>query len=81
MADIQFEGEQEFARPAVTRESGGLIALVQKWGFAKDNHQAEYVLLGIAVVAVIAAIFVFSMSGSSAPPPALNIDGTYPAPL
>lgn len=83
MADIQFDTEQEYARQSVQQsESSGLTGLVQKWGLAKDNQQANYVLLGIAIGAFFFTILVFMFSGPDkstssqySPPPGVIIPG------
>ncbi|MDO8576306.1 MAG: hypothetical protein Q7R90_03255 [bacterium] len=57
MADIQFETEQEYTRPVEVGGPQGLVGLVQKLGLAKNDQQANHVLLGVAVIAVVLAIY------------------------
>lgn len=68
MAEIQFDEGPQYARP-VPREAepGAIVVLVQKWGLAKDPQQAQYVLLGVAVVTFFLTLGVlfFSSGGSS----------------
>lgn len=47
-------------------QSPGLVKLVIKLGIAKDERNANYVLIGIAVCAILLTIFVLknSFSGS-----------------
>lgn len=77
MADIQFDTEQEYARQSAQQsEPSGLTGLVQKWGLAKDNQQASYVLLGIAIAATITAIYIAipkSIDNSANPPPGAEL--------
>lgn len=57
--ESQFETEDNW-RPRPSSSRGGLTAWVQKAGFARDVRQAQYILLGVAVVAALIAIFIFS---------------------
>ena len=83
MADIEFQDEQMYAERPVAREKG-LTALVQKWGLAKDAKQAQYVLLGVAAIAIILAVIIPFVFGSplAAPLPSgtviVNTPGTPP---
>lgn len=90
MSDINFlENENEFAVHRKTaRETKSLTALLQKFGFAKDDQQARYILLGIATVSVLIAIFIFSQQFSSGGGPHISGEqarqlmqqGKYPMP-
>lgn len=64
MSDLQFDTEQEYAPSSAPEGPKGLNALVIRWGLAKDEKTARYVLLGSAVVFVALAILVpFLFSG------------------
>ena len=66
MAEIQFDNEQEFARPAAyTTQPRGMIALVMKWGLAKDEKSATRVLIGVAIGAVVLAFLAPMLLGTS----------------
>jgi hypothetical protein len=71
MADIQFEtNPNEFGAPP--REEGGwdLTGQIVSLGLAQTREQAEYVLIGVGLIALaIGAFFFFSGGGSSVPPP------------
>ena len=70
MANVSFEEERTYAaRPAVSVTSEGLSGLMKKLGLAKTDKEAEYILLGLAVVAVVTAIIVAIMAfgGGSTP--------------
>lgn len=71
MNDLRFDTEQnEFGTP--THSDGGLdlAGRMVSWGFASDRRQAEYVLLTIVVIAIIASFFAYRMfaGGGEAPP-------------
>ncbi len=70
MTDIQFDTENEFARPAAQSAGPkGLTKLVMKWGLAKDEKTAQYVLLGIAIVAILITLWLlFGQGGGSSAP-------------
>ncbi len=59
MSDVQFEESNFQGRfTPVSSQLPTLVRLVLKTGLVKDEKQANYVLIGIAVVAVISTIFV-----------------------
>jgi hypothetical protein len=59
MTEIQFEGEQEFpGRQAPERST--FVRLVLKTGIVQTKQAAEYVLLGIAIIAFAATFFIIS---------------------
>lgn len=65
MADVQFSEERTFVHTPIKSGSGMAAWLVRsKW--AKDDKQAECLLIGIAVVAFATMIFVL-MFGSLGP--------------
>ena len=64
MADLQFQ-EPQYAQTAMTVGPKGLLGLVIRAGLAKNERQASYLLLGVAVLALAAAVFVYLTSGST----------------
>lgn len=70
MGDMQFQtdDQNEFGR-APTSQGFDLTGMLMKWGVASSRQQAEYVLIGIGMMALAAAIFFFMSSGSGGPPP------------
>lgn len=55
---IHFEGEgAQYAPPLQSREYSAITGIVIKWGLAKDERSAGLVLLGVAIVAVIIALW------------------------
>jgi len=64
MEGIQFNDNEEVFKQSAPAESQGIVALVQKWGWAKDKRQANYILLGIAAIAIMATAFLL-FGGSS----------------
>lgn len=61
--DVQFEEEDAMITRAAydsLNEPKGLAKLVIKIGIAKDESQANYVLIGIMVAALLATLYVIS---------------------
>ena len=72
MNDIQFENQGEEYGPPPKRFAGfDMTALLLKWRVVSSRHNAEYVLMGVALVAVVLALFFFfhAVSAPSQPPP------------
>lgn len=74
MADVQFTDEQALVRTTQATKLPPLVGLVVRMGFAKDRRSAEYVLIGVALLALITTIGIWFFSGS-------NIDEDVPGPL
>lgn len=55
--------------------SGGMSAWLVRHRIAKDEEQAKYFMLGFAVVATIASLFMLFSGGSNSKPPAPLITG------
>ena len=70
MADLQFSEEQEFSRPVETQQQSLFIRLVYKTGLVHTERDAEYLLLGVAVIGILFTLFML-FSGGSAPKPAV----------
>lgn len=59
----------EFGRPPQQSMGADLTGKLIKWGFVSSRQEAQYVLGGIAVVAIILAIFLYrALSGGSSVP-------------
>jgi hypothetical protein len=61
--DVQFEEEDTMLTQhayASMNEPKGLVKLVMKLGLAKNEAGANYVLIGIMVLALIATMYVIS---------------------
>jgi hypothetical protein len=58
MENVQFN-EESIARsaPAAARQSKGMAGFLIKKGWARDDKGAQYILLGIAVVALVTSGF------------------------
>lgn len=68
--DLQLDEEQDFSRKAeVVEKPSVLVRTVLSTGFVQTKKQAEYVLLGIAGVCIIATILisVVFLRGSGTP--------------
>ncbi|OGG53671.1 hypothetical protein A3H16_01430 [Candidatus Kaiserbacteria bacterium RIFCSPLOWO2_12_FULL_53_8] len=71
MSEMQFEtdNQNEFGRPPSNSGGFNLTGKLVSWGLVSTEQEAQYVLVGISVLAlVVAAYFVFSGGGGSAPP-------------
>lgn len=64
MTGIQFNEEQEFARPAAMPEQSVFIRFVLKTGLAKTEQGATYLLLGIAIIGIVFTLFMLFSGGS-----------------
>ena len=63
MSDVQFDGEQWSRAPIGGNDKPkGLIGFVIKNGLAKDERQANIILIIFLVVAVAITIFIFFFS-------------------
>lgn len=73
MTNVSFEEETYQTRSKAVAPSGGLSALVQKLGLAKDAKGASYVLLIIAILSLAATVAVlastFNRKESASPLP------------
>ncbi len=57
---VRFEEEQPFTRPSLNKEKKSfLVSLVIKLHLAKDNSGAQKVLLVVAIIAIVAAVWLF----------------------
>lgn len=66
MSDIRFESPDDEFGPH-SRQGGGLDigAMLIRWGVASDRRKAEYILIGIAVSALVLGFFVYRVSLTS----------------
>lgn len=68
MKGIQFDNEGGFARTVNVNNKKSLTSFVQKLGIAKTERQAQYVLLGTTIIAIIVTIIIMIVSGGSSEP-------------
>ncbi|MFA5744993.1 MAG: hypothetical protein WC887_02160 [Candidatus Paceibacterota bacterium] len=75
MADIQFNKEQGFQRPMLEKQKSLFVRLIIATGIVSTERAADYILFGIAMLAIIFAFTIsyFVSSGPVAPPPASQI--------
>ncbi|MDO8576459.1 MAG: hypothetical protein Q7R90_04030 [bacterium] len=61
MGDLRFDSDQqeEFGRPAGSASGGDLTSKFIAWGIVSNRQQAEYVMIGLAILIVIVAFFVY----------------------
>ena len=72
MSDMQFDTpDNEFGRPPVAKEGMDISGALVKWGLVSSRTEAQYVLIGIAVLALVGAVFLYYRSGGSSVPPLL----------
>lgn len=71
MADMRFDtNPNEFGAPPQYSQGNDVTARLVQWGLAANRQQAEYILIGIAVVCLlVAGYFIFFSGGNAAPPP------------
>ena len=69
---IRFETDpNEFGRPPQAPAGTDITGKLMEWGVASTRQQAEYVLIAVAVVAIILAWFLYgALSGGSSVPSA-----------
>jgi hypothetical protein len=68
MVDVQFEEERNYTNTATpsyssVKKSGGITALLIKWGIAKNDSGAKVVMIGIIIVCVIISVLVITNTG------------------
>lgn len=61
MGDLRFDSDQqeEFGRPAGNTPGGDLTGKLIAWGVVSSRQQAEYVMIGLAVLIAVIAFFVY----------------------
>ena len=60
MGDLRFDTDQEeFARPVSPTSGTDFTGMLVTWGLVSNRQQAEYVMIGLAVVIAIIAFFVY----------------------
>ncbi len=64
MPDLQFNEDRQYQEPARSRAGESLFTrLVLATSIVSTDRQAEYVLLGFAIVAIIVSLFLLSRGG------------------
>ncbi|OGG78146.1 hypothetical protein A3F56_03645 [Candidatus Kaiserbacteria bacterium RIFCSPHIGHO2_12_FULL_55_13] len=66
MGDLRFDSDQqeEFGPPAARPSGSDLTGKLIAWGIVSNRQQAEYVMIGLAVLIAVIAFFVYrSTSG------------------
>ncbi len=69
MEGIQFDEPTYGMSTRRPQQNKGLTAWLLKKGIAKDRQQAQYILIGVAVVAVVVGFLFISQSGGEIPAP------------
>lgn len=73
MSDVQFEEEQGLGMPAGShfeiQTNPPLVSFVVHTGIARDPRQANYFLIGFAILASAVALFIFNTTGTQPPTP------------
>ncbi len=71
MEGIQFD-EPTYGTPYRPPQNRGLVNWLLKKGIAKDKQQAQYILVGVAVVAIVVGLFAFSSGNTNTIQPGVN---------
>ena len=68
---VQFENQgEEFGRPPQASSGFDLTGKLVQWGLVSNATEAQYALIGLAVIALlIAGFFLFGFGGGSNIPP------------
>lgn len=63
MADVQFDSDQtnEFGKPP--QQKADFASKIISWGLVSSRKQAEYAMIGLAIVIIIIAFFVYRAAG------------------
>ncbi len=73
MPNVQFQEEQSYQRFGAPKPQGGLIGLVMKFGLAKNQKDAQIVLIGVLILVLILTFFMIyrwqSAATANMPPP------------
>jgi len=65
MNEIQFEDKQdEFGAPPQMNQGTDFTGKLIGWGLASNRQQAEYLMIGLAVVIIIISFFVYRWGSS-----------------
>jgi|ERR1035437_1406237 hypothetical protein len=65
--EVKSQTEQMKKASEVSKDSetSKMVQLVMKWSGVKEQKQAEYMLVGFAIVAIVISLFLIFWSGSS----------------
>ena len=68
MPEMKFEEQaDEFGRPPQQSAGADLTGKLVAWGLAANRQQAEYILLGVGVAALLLALYFLFSGGSDLP--------------
>ncbi len=68
--EVRFENQgEEFGTPPERSAGFDLSGKLMSWGLVSSRQEAQYVLIAIAVLALIGTFFALRGSGGSLPPP------------
>ena len=67
MEGVQFDEEDNLPRRSSQRRFSLLTRFVMRIGLAKDERQAQYILLIIAIIAIVLTFLLFPESNSAVP--------------
>jgi len=74
MPNVSFNEEPEYARPSRNAQKPVLTRLILATKFVATDKQAEYVLIGIAVLALVVTLWLWPF-GRSAPAENIPVAG------
>jgi hypothetical protein len=65
MSEVSLEDEGGFGRLPKLLEDFDLGALLIKWRIASTRQQAQYILIGVVLVAIVLAFFIYHVTTPS----------------
>jgi len=69
---MQFnDSADEFGTPPTQSAGTDITGKLVTWGLASNRQQAEYILMAVGAVALLAALYFMFFGGSSSAPPLL----------
>lgn len=69
MTDLQFDTEQEYTSQYTVPTQPLFVRWVLATGIVKDEKQAQYVLIGVAIVAILLAVWLYPSRHAPVSPP------------
>lgn len=75
MSEVEFNTEEQILQrklPTETPRAGKMAVFLLESGMIKSPEQANYVIVGMAVLILLASVFIFSFSKDT--PPTIPVD-------
>jgi hypothetical protein len=81
MANVQFEQQKIDIGFERAERHGGLIGLLMRWGIAKDEKQANVILIAATLVFFALTIWILLSQNSSSTLPPLGPENQFRSPV